>query len=192
MYKTGFYIVNAITLYRLTASFFLLFLVLHEKQETFKWMLTISFLTDAIDGFLARRWRVVTEIGSRLDSTADDLTVLMAIIGMCSFKTPFVLDHLPLILFLTGIYLAQLALAFYRYHKPTSYHTYLAKAAAFMQGAFFVLLFFLPQPVDLLFYLAAGITLLDLAEEIILVLLLPRWQADVKGLFWLKQQKAKI
>jgi CDP-diacylglycerol--glycerol-3-phosphate 3-phosphatidyltransferase len=187
MFKTGFYIVNAITVYRLLAAFFLLYLVVAGYQATFKWMLAISFVTDAIDGFLARRWNVVTEVGSRLDSIADDLTVLMGIIAMCVFHSDFVGDQLPLIVLLTAMYLLQLLLAFIRYRRPTSFHTYLAKAAAFMQGLFLVLLFFLPEPVVNLFYVAAAITFLDLSEEIILVLLLPKWQSDVKGLYWIKK-----
>lgn len=187
MHKTGFYIVNGITLYRLMAAFFLLYLVVAGQLDLFKWMLAISFFTDAADGFLARRWDVVTETGSRLDSIADDLTVLMAIVGMCVFLPEFVRSQLPLIFVLTGMYLLQLLLALLRYGKPTSFHTYLAKVAAAMQGVFLILLFFLPQPVVGLFYLAAAITFLDLAEEIVLVLLLPEWKSDVKGLYWLKR-----
>ena len=187
MHKTGFYIVNGITVYRLVAAFFLLFLVVDGQPRLFKWMLALSFFTDAVDGFLARRWDVVTETGSRLDSIADDLTVLMGIVGMCVFLPDFVHSQLALIFILTGMYLLQLLLALLRYGKPTSFHTYLAKLAAVMQGVFLVLLFFLPQPVVGLFYLAAAITFLDLAEEIVLVLLLPQWKSDVKGLYWLKK-----
>ncbi|HET7898343.1 MAG TPA: CDP-alcohol phosphatidyltransferase family protein [Flavisolibacter sp.] len=192
MYKKGFYIVNAITLYRLLAAFYLLYLVIEKRADLFKWLLAISFFTDAIDGLLARRWKVVTEIGSRLDSIADDLTVLMAIIAMFVFKPEFVRDQLSLIILLTALYFLQLILAFVRYGKPTSFHTYLAKAAAAMQGIFLVLLFFLPQPLVQVFYIAALFTFLDLAEEIVLVLLLPYWQTDVKGLFWLKKIRHKI
>lgn len=188
MFKTGFYIVNAITLYRLVAAFFLLYLVITRQLELFKWMLAASFITDAIDGFLARRWQVVTEIGSRLDSIADDLTVLVAIIGMFVFEPQFVQNQMPLILFLTTMYLLQLALAFIRYGKPTSFHTYLAKVAAAMQGVFLVLLFFVPQPIDGLFYAAAAVTFLDLVEEVLLVLLLPTWKSDVKGLYWIRKE----
>lgn len=187
MFKTGFYIVNAITVYRIVAAFFLVYLIVSGKQDFFKWMLAVSFFTDAVDGFLARRWNVVTVLGSRLDSVADDLTVLVAIIGMWVFEPQFVKSQLPLILFLTALYLLQLAIAFVRYGKPTSFHTYLAKAAAAMQGVFLVLLFFIDQPIDWLFYIAAAITFLDLVEEIILAFRLPLWKTDVKGLYWIQK-----
>lgn len=192
MLKTGFYIVNAITLYRLLAAPFLLFLVIDHQLVWFKWMLALSFLTDAIDGFLARRWGVVTELGSQLDSIADDLTVLMAIIGMVVFRLNFVMSQLSWIILLTGLYLLQLVLALIRYRKTTSFHTYLAKGAAVMQGVFLTLLFFLSQPSVTLFYAAALVTLLDLLEEILLVLMLPVWQSDVKGLYWVKKQSGTL
>lgn len=189
MNKRKFYLVNAVTVYRLASAFFLLYLVLDGDRLLFRWLLAISFLTDAIDGYLARRWKVVTEIGSRLDSIADDVTILIAIIGMFAFRPAFVREQLFLIVVLTGLYLLQLALALLRYKKPTSFHTYLAKAAAVAQGFFLVLLFFLPQPNEALFYLAALITFLDLAEEVLLVLLLPTWKTDVRGIFWLKRNR---
>ena len=39
--------------------------------------------------------------------------------------------------------------------------------------------------------LAAIVTGLDLVEEIILILLLPKWETDVKGLFWVLRRRKK-
>ena len=72
----------------------------------------------------------------------------------------------------------------------TGFHTWLAKTAALLQGIFLLLVFFTDQPFMPLFYAAAIITILQLIEEIILVHLLPQWQANVKGLYWvLKNNK---
>lgn len=60
-----------------------------------------------------------------------------------------------------------------------------------MQGIFLLLLFFLAEPSYAIFYIAVIITLLDLAEEIILVFILPRWQANVKGLYWIMKKQVK-
>jgi phosphatidylglycerophosphate synthase len=189
--RTSFYIVNAITVYRLVAAFLLLYLIVNADIELFRWLLLVSFFTDAIDGFLARKYGVVSVAGSRLDSVADDLTVLMAIIGMIVFETGFLWDQLPLIFLLTGLYLLQLVMAFIRYGKLSSFHTFLAKIAAVLQGVFLVLLFFLPEWPVALFHLAALFTILDLTEEILLVLLLPRWQSNVKGLYWVWKENRK-
>jgi CDP-diacylglycerol--glycerol-3-phosphate 3-phosphatidyltransferase len=66
----------------------------------------------------------------------------------------------------------------------TSFHTYLAKTAALLQGIFLLLVFFTDEPILILFYAAAIVTMLELTEEIILISLLPQWQANVKGIYW--------
>jgi len=146
-------------------------------------------MTDAVDGFLARKFNVTSKRGAILDSIGDDLTVGAAIVGMFVFKMDFILQQRPLLLTLTVLYVTQLCLALIRYHKMTSFHTWLAKIAAILQGIFLLLLFFLPGPVHLIFYIMASVTLLDLVEEIILVIVLRRWQADVKGLYWVIRRR---
>ncbi|HYD20610.1 MAG TPA: CDP-alcohol phosphatidyltransferase family protein, partial [Flavipsychrobacter sp.] len=90
-----------------------------------------------------------------------------------------------------ALFVSQIIMALVRYGKVSSFHTYLAKAAALLQGSFLILLFFLEEPPVILFYIATAVTALDLAEEMILVLLLPSWQADVKGLYWVLKEKKK-
>ena len=192
MPKTSFYIVNAITVYRLVAAFLLLYLLITKNAALFKWMLAISFLTDAVDGYLARRFGVVSPMGSRLDSIADDLTMLMGILGILRFQPAFLRQEVVLVVLLTALYLVQLCLALYRYGKPSSFHTYLAKAAAVLQAVFLILFFFLPEWPVWLFRVAAVVTAVQIIEEIILLWMLPTWQTDVKGLWWVwKKRQAK-
>ncbi len=182
--------INAITLYRLVSAVFLVYLVLTNQLVLFKWLLAVSFFTDAIDGFLARKFKVVSVLGSRIDSIADDLTVLVAFMGLYFFKEEFVKSYYELFLLLLGIFLIQLIAALIRYHKFTSFHTILAKCAMILQGCFLILIFFLPEPPMWLFYGAVVVTALQLAEEIILILMLPKWQTDIKGIYWvLKKNK---
>lgn len=189
MYRRSYYIVNAITIYRILAAFVLLHFIITLQIEVFRWLLAVSFFTDAIDGFLARKYKVTSAMGSRFDSVADDLTVLMAIIGIFVFKPDFIRHELVWVLILTGLYLIQTIAALVRYGRISSFHTYLAKCAALLQRFFLLLLFFLPEWPLLVFHIAALVTMLDLAEEIILVMLLPAWKTDVKGLYWVVNKK---
>ena len=184
MHKTSYYIINGITMYRVIASVLLLYLLITKQEEVFKWLIALSFFTDSIDGFLARKYKVATAMGSRLDSLGDDLTVLMGILGIAVFNPDFLRQQSIPVFGLVGLFLIQASLSFYRYGKFSSFHTYLAKAAAIFQGSFLILFFFLPQPPVLLFYAAAIITGIELIEEIILVMLLPQWKTDVKGIYW--------
>lgn len=189
MIKTAFYIVNGITFYRLVAAPLLIVMILFHHIEIFRWLLAVSFFTDAIDGYLARRYKVVSKTGSKLDSIADDLTILAAIAGIVVFEPAFVRHELPLIILLGSLYLAQLLAAIIRYGKITAFHTLAAKTAAILQGIFLLLLFFLERPVYPLFYAAAVITIIDLIEEFILVLVLPKYTEDVKGLWWVIKRR---
>src|SRR6478735_8196833 len=118
-------IVNSITLYRLFASFVLLYFIIINDLTVFKWLLLVSFFTDAIDGFLARKFKVTTVMGSKFDSIADDLTVLMAVIGIFKFKPGFISHEKLLVTILLALYLAQTLIALIKYRKITSFHTYL-------------------------------------------------------------------
>jgi cardiolipin synthase len=184
MSKPAYYLVNGITFYRVIAAFIMLFLLYDQQFGLFKWLLVISFFTDAVDGYLARTLKVISKFGSSLDSIADDLTVAVAIIGIIVYEPDFLMDQIFLIVILSSLYMLQIVLALIRYGKISSFHTYAAKIAAISQGIFLILFFFLPQPLFILFYLTAVITILDLAEEIILVIILPQWETNVKGLYW--------
>ncbi len=191
MHKRSYYIINAITFYRLLAAPILIFMIFNGNFNLFKWMLAVSFFTDLIDGFLARKFGTESVFGARLDSLGDDLTVIAAIIGIFVFKMQFVKDNLVIASIVFGLLIIQNIFALVRYHKISSFHTYSAKAAAILQGAFLILIFFLPHPNYFLFYAASVVTALDLAEEIILVLILPKWEANVKGIYWVLKRKSK-
>ena len=189
MHRRSYYMVNGITLYRMVAAPLLLLLIISRQPEIFKWLIAISFFTDAIDGYLARRFKVNSVWGAKLDSIADDLTIAVAIVGMIVFKPGFLRQEITIVILLLILFVLQTSLAFARYGKMSSFHTYSAKAAAIVQGIFLILLFFLDNPVYSLFYIAAGVTMIDLVEEIILVWMLPEWKTDVKGLYWILRKK---
>lgn len=189
MNKRSYYIVNGITLYRIIAAPILFLLIISHRQDIFKWLIAISFFTDAIDGYLARRYKVVSKFGAMLDSIGDDLTIVAAITGIIILKPEFLRKEMIFIIPLFALFILQTILAIIRYRKLSSFHTYIAKIAAILQGIFVLLLFFLDKPVYILFHITAAVITIDLVEEIILVLLLPHWETDVKGLYWVMKKK---
>jgi len=189
MNKRMYYIVNAITLYRLVAVPVLLLLIFTHQVNVFKWLLGLSFFTDVLDGWLARSYKVTSIMGAKLDSVADDCTIVAAIIGVMVLKPEFLKQQMLLIGILLALFIIQTIMALVKYGKISSFHTYSAKCAAFLQGSFLILLFFLPQPPEILFYIAFAVTAMDLIEEIILVIMLPEWSVNVKGLYWLLKSK---
>ena len=187
-HRLSYYIINGITLYRLCATVLLGYLIYRRDLDLFKWFLAFSFFTDSIDGFLARRFGVVSILGSRLDSVADDLTVVVALIGVFIFRFEFLASYYIYFLVLLVLYIVQVASALARYGKFTSFHTWSAKFSFLLQGIFLILIFFLPRPPVALFYVAFVSTAINLVEEIILVYMLPKWRADVRGIFWVRKR----
>jgi len=185
----AFYLINCITLYRIVTAPLLIVLLFRGEQELFKWLLGVSFFTDLIDGVLARTFKVTSILGTRLDSVGDDLTVLVAILGLGVLQPQFFIEQWTLLLPLGILFLLQTGFALYRYGKITSFHTYLAKLAALAQGVFLLFFFFFEIIYYPLFYAAAFITMAELAEEIIIVWLLPQWKSNVRGIWWVRQQK---
>ena len=191
MRKSSYYIINGITIYRVAASLILLYLLISNQPWLFKWFLAISFFTDAIDGFLARKYKVASVMGAKLDSIGDDLTVVMGVIGLFVFEDAFIEQHYQWLVIIFILFVVQAVSAFIRYRAMTSFHTYLAKIAAVLQGSFLILAFFRNEPSEVLFFIAVAVTGLDLVEEIILVYLLPQWKENVKGLYWVMVNKRR-
>lgn len=188
-HKSAWWVINGITMYRVVAAPFLLWLVISGRYELFRWLLGLSFFTDAIDGYLARKYKVTSVLGTRLDSIGDDLTVLVAVIGLFIMKPGFIRQQQWVFIALLVLFLVQTAYAFSRYGKMSNFHTYLAKTAAVLQGIFLLLVFFTDAPILILFYAATGITMLQILEEIVLVYLLPSWKTNVKGIYWVLKDK---
>jgi phosphatidylglycerophosphate synthase len=189
MKGSSYYIVNAVTLFRIIAAPVLVVLIILKQPEIFRWILACSFCTDAIDGYLARRYKVTSLLGAKLDSIGDDLTIAAGLAGILAFKPEFFREEMVIFILLLTLFVIQVISAIIKYGKITSFHTYTAKFAAILQGTFLILFFFLHEPIHILFYLAAFVTALDLVEEIILVQMLPKWEANVKGLYWVIKRK---
>ena len=185
-------IVNGITIYRIIAAPLLILLVIYNQIDWFKWLLAVSFFTDAIDGYLARRFKVTSIAGARLDSMGDDLTVLAGTIGLIFFKFSFLKQEMFLLILLLALFAVQTVFALIRYGKMTGFHTYAAKTAAVLQALFLILLFFLSEPLYGLFYAAVMITAIQLMEEIIMIFWLPEWEANVKGLYWINKRSKRF
>ena len=190
-HKQAWYIINGITLYRVIAAPVLLVLLFSGYYQLFKWLLALSFFTDLIDGYLARKFKVTSVMGTRLDSIGDDLTVFAALVGLFIINPAFIKAHKTELILLFIVFSIETGYAFYRYGKMSNFHTYLAKLAAFLQGVFLLVAILFDEPNPVLYYAAFFITLIQLLEEIVITALLPDWRTNVKGLYWvLKKQRS--
>ena len=186
-----FNIADWFSFYRVAAVPLLSILLWFGERELFTWFLLISYSTDAIDGYLARNLKMTSARGSQLDSIGDQLTFIMGLIGLVVFETDFIKTNIILILIAFVPYLLQMVIAFVKYGKATSFHTYLAKVSAVLQGVFILWLLFF-GPVYWLFYLMIIIGLLETLEEITLIFMYDTWVSDVKGFLFALKDKRRL
>ena len=179
--------------YRIAAAPFLLILLWFDEREIFTWLLLVSYSTDMIDGFLARKLKITSPRGSQLDSLGDQLTFLIGLGGLLRFEFHFIKENYLIILIAIIPYLIQIFIAFKKYGKATAFHTYMAKLSAFIQGVFILSALFF-SPIYWLFYFMILLGLLETFEEIALIYMHKKWVSDVKGIYWAlyKKRKGKV
>ncbi|WP_178988316.1 CDP-alcohol phosphatidyltransferase family protein [Winogradskyella schleiferi] len=187
----NFNIADWFSFYRIFSAPFLLALVWFDQRLIFTWLLLVSYSTDAIDGYLARKLKITSPRGSQLDSFGDQITLILGLIGLFYYETDFIKTNLVLILIAFVPYILQMIIAYSKYGKATAFHTYLAKLSAIMQSAFILWsLFFSPNYP--LFYIMIGIGLLETFEEISLIFMYDNWASDVKGIYWALRDKRRL
>ena len=154
-------------------------------------VIAVALSTDLIDGFVMRYSKLKSKHGAMLDSIADASIFMTSGFSVIWFFRGFVVDHLWQVSIVFAIYLFQISLALIRYGQITTFHKYSAKIAAFPVGIFIVTCFFF-EPVEWLFYIIWAIGLLVEAEEIALILMLPKPRENVKGIYWvLKEERER-
>jgi len=187
----NFNIADWFSFYRIFAAPFLIALICLDERLLFAWLLLISYSTDAIDGFLARKLKITSARGSQLDSFGDQITLIIGLIGLFYFEKDFVITNLVIILIAFIPYIIQMSIAYSKYRKATAFHTYLAKLSAIFQSIFILWSLFF-SPVYALFYIMIVIGLLETFEEIILIFMYDEWASDIKGIYWAFKDKHRL
>lgn len=177
--------------YRILAVPLLLLFLWLGEQQWFAWFLLLSYSTDAIDGFLARKLKITSARGSQLDSFGDQLTFALGLIGLWVFTNDFIRENLFLILIAFAPYIVQMLIALKKYGKATAFHTYMAKSSAVIQAMFILWSLFF-DPVSWLFIAMVIIGVLETVEEITLIFMYDVWVEDVKGIYWALKDERRV
>lgn len=179
---------NAITLARVLSVPVLLALGLQGHATAFKWVLVPALLTDIVDGLLARMLAAETRLGAFLDSLADTLLWFVAVFGIWVFHRDVITAHAVLCGTTIICWALEYALALLRYHRLSSFHTYLAKIAGYGLGVYVGVLFVFGH-YDWLLYAACLTSILANLEEFALLALLPQWRSDVGGVLRILRER---
>ena len=171
---------NIITLCRILMAPVLVALAYARMDRSFLACLACSLVSDIVDGQLARRCNMATALGSKLDSWADFLTALSLAPGLVWLRPECLSPLAPFIGLAVASYLLPIMVGFAKFRSLTSYHTLLARVAAYGSGAA-VLVLFAHGP-SAFFKVSAGLWLVSGIEEIAITLVLAEPRSNVGSL----------
>lgn len=178
---------NILSGFRLIAAPFLLYLAWIGYQNYFLILLSISLLSDSVDGYVARRFNAATDIGSRLDSWGDLITYLT--IPLCAWWLwPEILKREAFFVLLAIVaFILPLTAGVAKFHRIPSYHTWGAKTAAIVMSVsiFILLIADFPWP----FRCAALFQIFVACEEVAITLRLTEIQSNVRSIWHIKKRR---
>lgn len=182
---------NILSLYRLFMFPVILIMIFLKQEMAYAILVVISLNTDVWDGFIARRFNQQTAIGARIDSLADIGVYITALTGIIVFKIgDFGADKWLYYLFVASYIITHLS-PLIKFGKIQSFHLWSIKLGGYLQGIFFILLFFVGYR-PFYFYLMVNISLLAFIESLTIQMLIPEMRSNVKGLYWVLKERRKV
>jgi phosphatidylglycerophosphate synthase len=144
-------------------------------------LLCASLLTDALDGFLARRLNAFTDFGRKLDSAADYLVMVTGIAGIALLWPEEVKRELPWIMTGLSAFFMVIVYGFIRLGRAPCYHTWLAKVGA--AGCALSLIPLLAGGTAVPFHVMIVLQVCAALEEMAIALLIPSYVGEVATLW---------
>ena len=179
---------NALSLYRILAFPFMFYFLYSGNEKYFSIFLCINLVTDVLDGFIARTFKMETKFGARLDSLADMGTYILAFAGVFIFKASDLAKHGLLLYIFIGFYVLAMIVPYFRFGKFPSKHLYSAKITGYLQGILFFTWFFIGFYSGL-YYVAIGFGILTEIESLIITFLIKEDRSNLKSLFWVLKER---
>ena len=178
-------LVNCLTLSRILICPVILYLLFTSDFLLLaSYLLLAAFCTDFLDGFLARVFKVTSELGTKLDSIADDCLFITALVSVIYIYPTIILENIIPITVIAIVYMLKMFFLWYRHKKLISgLHTSMAKLSAFMQAVFFLSALFF-EPSAILFKIVYFITIITIIEELSIILTSSDLRNNTKGIFF--------
>jgi phosphatidylglycerophosphate synthase len=180
---------NALSTLRIVLAPAALTAALAGSRPWFIGLLAAGLLTDAIDGFIARRLNAESDFGRKLDSAADYVTMLIGIAGIALLWPDIMRRELPWVLAALVAFFAVIVYGLIRLGRAPCYHTWASKVFAVACALSLVPL--LAEWTAWPFHAAITLQILAGLEELVIVLLIPQHRGEVATVWhaWRLRQK---
>jgi phosphatidylglycerophosphate synthase len=129
--------------------------------------LMVAGLTDFLDGYLARRLGQTTAAGARLDSIADILLLVSAVVWIELLHPEIARENMVLIAATFAVYAASLAVGAVKFHRLGNLHLYSSKVAGGFLYTFALVTLVAGVYEPVLLMLAAAAFILSSAETLV-------------------------
>jgi len=183
-----FTIPNIISFYRLLSVPVLFYIAWLGKEKLFFYWFLFNIFTDALDGFIARKFNMQTKIGAKLDSLADFAMYLLAMFAMLHLKYPELQSVIISFYLIIGYYLFIDIFALIKFKEVSSLHLYFSKLNGIVQSIFFILLFTIGFNKYFYWFMFVLATF-SFLENMYFLLKLEQMRSDLKGIFWQMRKK---
>jgi len=181
---------NMLSIYRLAAAPVVVGLALSEQRTLFVVLLCVSFVTDVLDGPIARAWNLQTQIGARLDSIADVLTYAAALVGIFQFEYQTLEPNIAVLYTFIGLLSVAALTPLIKFRTTPSFHLYSFKANALFQGIFIFCLFIIGFNVYF-YYFVMIFGILACLEFIAVALVVDEPVSDARSLYWVLDKRKR-
>ncbi|HEX7028299.1 MAG TPA: CDP-alcohol phosphatidyltransferase family protein [Gammaproteobacteria bacterium] len=178
---------NVLSIIRLACVPVLVWLAWTGRPHWFLAVLVFAFATDAIDGFIARRFDLKTALGAKLDSYADAAIYLTLAASVFRLWPDIVATEKVYILLIVFSVVTPAAAGLLKFRLFTSYHTWLTKFAV-VCTAVTTLTLLLGGPAWP-FRIVSVLCVIAALEEILITVYLPKPKSNVRSIWHLKNKE---
>ena len=189
--KVKYFIPNAVTMVRIIAAIVMIFLPFPSVQ--FFVVYGVCGLSDALDGFLARKLNASSKFGSLLDSISD--LVFYGIMGVKIFPTMLKLfnwSHWIFFIAPLAIHIIAYIVCAIRYKKFSAIHTYANKALGLLVFLFpFTLIGEVYLLYTLYIYIGGCVAIYASTETLLIHIISKRYDDRNKSIFLLKRNEKR-
>lgn len=179
---------NLLSATRLALMPAVLAVALAGSRPWFVGLIAVSLLTDALDGFFARRFNAFTELGRKLDSAADYVTLVAGLAGIALLWPEVVRRELPWVMTGMAAFFAVIIYGFVRLGHAPCYHTWASKTGAVLCPITLVPL--LNGWTAVPFHVVIVLLVLTGLEEIAIALIVPRHVGEMPTVWHALRRRA--
>jgi cardiolipin synthase (CMP-forming) len=179
---------NILSLYRLFSFPFILIFVFLGHRDLFAFFICFNLFTDFLDGWIARHFNQITEIGEKIDGLADNGTYILAISGILIFKWSNFQPHAVSFFIFLGLFFISRLYFLFKFGKLHGFHAYSGKIGGYIHGSFFMTLFVFGF-YEWFYYIMIFSGYIICMENLLIVYFLKECRSNVKGLYWLLRER---